>query len=593
MRSKYYQIIALISLIALLVLIAVACDLTRAETYTVDDDGDGDYYKIHYAVENATDGDTIFVKPGLYEENIVVDTQLTIAAETGREGDVIVESRNVMDHVFYLTSDNVTINGLHVRNAANGRSGIYLDRVQDCVISGNTMYNNTDGLALWQSSHNTVSNNNVYQSTGWTGINVQMDCSFNVFSNNTVFSNIGNGIYIGGDCNHNIIQWNTIHDNQDVFEAVGIFLDHYDMYNIVQYNTIHSNNVGIELNDASDFNMISYNSVHDNLEYGIILLNLYPDFELGNSNNTIYRNQIYCNDVGINISGGSKDNQVHENSIIDNTLFGLEAFANMGYSVDATNNWWGDPSGPYHAVNNTEGKGDEVTDYVIFDPWTTEGNSKPIVTVTSPADEAKAIGTVTIYGTASDEDGDETLVSVEISIDNGAWETVNGIVTWTFDWNTTGLTEDRYTLTFRAYDGTDYSDIIEIELNVVKITENAKPVVTITTPTIGAELTGKVSAKGTASDNNSDVNVVQISIDNENWINVNGTHNWTYLIDTAKWENGEMTIRVRAFDGTDYSDIVAITVTINNDEDDDDSPGFELILLVTAIVIAALWRKRR
>jgi len=37
--------------------------------------------------------------------------------------------------------------------------------------------------------------------------------------------------------------------------------------------------------------------------------------------------------------------------------------------VDARYNWWGDTSGPYHALTNPDGLGDEVSNSVWFDPW--------------------------------------------------------------------------------------------------------------------------------------------------------------------------------------------------------------------------------
>ena len=46
--------------------------------------------------------------------------------------------------------------------------------------------------------------------------------------------------------------------------------------------------------------------------------------------------------------------------------------------VDATDNWWGDPSGPYHptswiydshVITHPDGKGTEVSDYVLYEPW--------------------------------------------------------------------------------------------------------------------------------------------------------------------------------------------------------------------------------
>jgi hypothetical protein len=58
------------------------------------------------------------------------------------------------------------------------------------------------------------------------------------------------------------------------------------------------------------------------------------------------------------------------NSIYSNTDFGV--IKDWGGSLDARNNWWGDPSGPYHATLNSSGKGDKINDErVIFTPWLT------------------------------------------------------------------------------------------------------------------------------------------------------------------------------------------------------------------------------
>uniref|UniRef100_A0A7J3ZAF9 Peptidase S8/S53 domain-containing protein n=1 Tax=Ignisphaera aggregans TaxID=334771 RepID=A0A7J3ZAF9_9CREN len=60
---------------------------------------------------------------------------------------------------------------------------------------------------------------------------------------------------------------------------------------------------------------------------------------------------------------------VHYSSIVGNTDFGALCYSTK--PVVATNNWWGDPSGPYHPVLNPGGKGDKVSDSVIFEPWLT------------------------------------------------------------------------------------------------------------------------------------------------------------------------------------------------------------------------------
>ncbi|MCU0640061.1 MAG: T9SS type A sorting domain-containing protein [Candidatus Krumholzibacteria bacterium] len=55
-------------------------------------------------------------------------------------------------------------------------------------------------------------------------------------------------------------------------------------------------------------------------------------------------------------------------------------FSNASYlTADATANWWGHSSGPYHATLNPEGLGDDVSDYILFEPFT-----QPVISI-SPA----------------------------------------------------------------------------------------------------------------------------------------------------------------------------------------------------------------
>jgi len=61
----------------------------------------------------------------------------------------------------------------------------------------------------------------------------------------------------------------------------------------------------------------------------------------------------------------------HDNSITGNTTYGM--YSDIAYlAVDATSNWWGDQSGPYHATLNPDGTGNAVTDNILFEPWVGE-----------------------------------------------------------------------------------------------------------------------------------------------------------------------------------------------------------------------------
>jgi hypothetical protein len=50
----------------------------------------------------------------------------------------------------------------------------------------------------------------------------------------------------------------------------------------------------------------------------------------------------------------------------DHTGYALQGFVQ---SVNAIWNWWGDPTGPYHATQNPGGLGDTIEGNVDFDPW--------------------------------------------------------------------------------------------------------------------------------------------------------------------------------------------------------------------------------
>lgn len=59
------------------------------------------------------------------------------------------------------------------------------------------------------------------------------------------------------------------------------------------------------------------------------------------------------------------------NDILANTGLGVNQVGTGGV-ITATYNWWGDPTGPYHPTLNPNGKGNRVSDRVLFDPWATD-----------------------------------------------------------------------------------------------------------------------------------------------------------------------------------------------------------------------------
>ena len=155
--------------------------------------------------------------------------------------------------------------------------------------------------------------------------------SNNNISNNTI-SNNNYGISLASSSNNNISN-NTISLNTNC----GIYIYASASYNSLSNNTCSNNKAGIHLNHANA--------------------------------NMFFHNTISGNNVGIGLYSSSQDNTAHHNNIFNNADYGINATDNHGYSINATDNWWGHTSGPYHSLKNPDGKGDNVTDYVEFDPW--------------------------------------------------------------------------------------------------------------------------------------------------------------------------------------------------------------------------------
>ncbi len=69
--------------------------------------------------------------------------------------------------------------------------------------------------------------------------------------------------------------------------------------------------------------------------------------------------------TGLSITGGTVS--IHQSLLYQNTQGGVNNLSQV--TVDATQNWWGTPSGPYHPQTNPSGGGNSVSDRVSYKPW--------------------------------------------------------------------------------------------------------------------------------------------------------------------------------------------------------------------------------
>ena len=161
----------------------------------------------------------------------------------------------------------------------------------------------------------------------------------------------------------------------------------------------------------------------------------------------------------------------------------------------------------------------------------------PTVDVSSPAQGSYFSNDFLIEGTAADPQG---VTSVKVSTDGGvtyndATDTGGGFSTWEYTVSVPGdgTWDGSRTIKVQAVDGSLKTG--NTNLQVVIDTED--PAVSFLTPGNSSTVNGVVLIKGTASDNNQ-VTKVELKIGKSDpWIEMTGTYNWEYTIDTISYAN--------------------------------------------------------
>lgn len=93
-------------------------------------------------------------------------------------------------------------------------------------------------------------------------------------------------------------------------------------------------------------------------------------------------------------------------------------------------------------------------------------NHKPFVKITAPSNGDVVSKIVQISGYASDPDDDNSLKKIEIKVNDFEWEEAEGTTQWIYEWTAYDVNDGYYTIKARAWDGADYSDIDEINIEL-------------------------------------------------------------------------------------------------------------------------------
>ena len=245
--------------------------------------GPNNYSKIQYAIDNASDGDTIFVYSGIYYERIRINKSIDLVGENKNNTLIDAEGK---DDVIYIVSSNVSIKNFHLNNSGiyDIDSGIRIyGEINNITIQNNIIKNNYFGICIgdryiYKKILNVAILNNFIQNKRY-GVALY-SCYENTISNN-IF--IDNGIFIPkAYTRDNIVENNTVNGLPLIYfekQSDKIIQPNVGQIILVKCNNITVSNqcldnkcgVGIQLFGCYNCNIIK-NSI-SNKSWGIFCLN--------------------------------------------------------------------------------------------------------------------------------------------------------------------------------------------------------------------------------------------------------------------------------------------------------------------------------
>lgn len=288
---------------------------------------------IHEAIQQASEGDTILVKKGIYKEaNLKIDKSITLIGE-----DLPTIDGEEKGEIITIGADNVTLDGFKIINVGVSYTtdyaavrvvnssgfviqnldleklffGIYLQKSNNGKVLNNTVkgeavteFNSGNAIHLWHCSNVEVRGNDVRNVRD--GIYLEFSDNITITDNFTK-NNVRYGLHFMFS-NNNKVRNNVFETN-----GAGIALM-FSKFMEVEHNVITKNwgtaSYGLLLKEVTDVNLINNKFIENTV--GITV---------EGSNRLVYANNDFIsNGYAIRVKGACYDNQIIKNNFLYNSF---------------------------------------------------------------------------------------------------------------------------------------------------------------------------------------------------------------------------------------------------------------------------------
>lgn len=285
--------------------------VTLPSNITVDDSGGAHFTSIQEAIDNANDGNTVYVYSGTYFEHLTINKSIILM---GEDRQTTIIDGGGYGKVIYVSGDDVSISGFTIQN---GEYGIYCDESDSITINYNTIRDYDYGIYNFRTTDGWIIHNKII--SGQYGI-----YTYKAYNDAFRYNEISyNTLYGAKDYNSqlkNCFNWNTFYHNY-----IAYYYDPDQKLPVLEFdgNILEDNYIAIMVENASTISITNNTATRN--EYGFYLINASPN---------IADNIISHSKYGI--YAGNSSPPISNNMISEISQYGI--YAKFGDSLRIANN---------------------------------------------------------------------------------------------------------------------------------------------------------------------------------------------------------------------------------------------------------------